>query len=454
MESENRAQDQNVQAVITGKSILLRLRKNISDIAFIRSLGFVRWDTAGFCWVISNYPTNRQKLSEYFATRIHWHEASNNAMPENATQPVLVAKSLEVARIQNNRLRLGFRYDPDMVAVIKKQPLYSWEPETKTWTLPHTEKILGNLNEFCSSHGWVYKYLDEALQNGHSRKPIPSAIKKTRKCPEVYIERMTVLRYSPKSIQVYVDCFTEFLNYYPTKEPGEITHAEIIAYLHYLVDVRKISTSYQNQAINAIKFYFEKIEGGKRETYYIDRPRKEKYLPEVLSTEEVKAIIDSIVNLKHKCMIMTAYSGGLRVGELLNLRIGDIDSKRMQIKIVQGKGKKDRVTLLSTKLLDLLRKYFREYHPASYLFVGATGGRYSERSIQNVLKHACEAAGIRKHVTVHTLRHSFATHLLENNTDIRYIQALLGHTNPKTTQIYTHITTKGFDQIVSPLDNL
>ena len=151
---------------------------------------------------------------------------------------------------------------------------------------------------------------------------------------------------------------------------------------------------------------------------------------------------------------MTSYAAGLRVGELLNLKVKDIDSKRMLIRIRQGKGKKDRVTLLSVRLLESLRDYYNQYHPREYLFEGVAGGMYAERSVQNVLKRACQKAGILKHVTMHTLRHSFATHLLEHNTDLRYIQELLGHSNPKTTQIYTHITTKGFDQLRSPLDNL
>ena len=151
---------------------------------------------------------------------------------------------------------------------------------------------------------------------------------------------------------------------------------------------------------------------------------------------------------------MTTYSAGLRVGELLNLRLSDIDSKRMLIKVCQGKGRRDRVTLLSQRLLDLLRQYYRQYVPKDFLFEGVTGGKYSERSVQMVLKEACRKAAIRKHVTMHTLRHSFATHLLENNTDLRYIQELLGHSSPKTTQIYTHITTRGLDQLKSPLDNL
>ena len=161
-----------------------------------------------------------------------------------------------------------------------------------------------------------------------------------------------------------------------------------------------------------------------------------------------------IENSKHKCLIMTAYSAGLRIGELLNLKPEDIDSKRMLITIRQGKGKKDRVTLLAGRLLELLREYYVKYHPKEYLFEGIAGGKYSASSVQSILKEACRKARITKHVTMHTLRHSFATHLLEHNTDIRYIQELLGHANPKTTQIYTHITTKGLDQLRSPLDYL
>ena len=221
----------------------------------------------------------------------------------------------------------------------------------------------------------------------------------------------------------------------------------------YLVEERQISTSYQNQAINAIKFYFEKVLKGPRRVYYIERPRKEKLLPSVLSEAEVKKIIENISNLKHKCLIMTCYSAGLRISEALNLKPADIDSKRMMIHIRGGKGKKDRITLLSSRLLELLREYYRLYKPVEYLFTGQMGGQYSERSAQLVLKEAARRAGITRHVTLHTLRHSFATHLLENGTDLRYIQSLLGHSSPKTTQIYTHITTKGFDQIKNPLDN-
>ena len=186
----------------------------------------------------------------------------------------------------------------------------------------------------------------------------------------------------------------------------------------------------------------------------IERQRKENYLPEVLSEEEVVAILKAITNLKHKALIMTIYSGGLRISELINLKIRDIDSDRMQIRIQQSKGKKDRYTLLSKKTLITLRLYFKEYKPKEWLFEGEGGGQYTDSSIYSIFKRALTTAKITKKVSIHSLRHSFATHLLENGTDLRYIQNLLGHSSSKTTEIYTHITTKGFDQIKNPLDKL
>ena len=178
------------------------------------------------------------------------------------------------------------------------------------------------------------------------------------RCPASYTEKLKELRYSKNTLDVYTDLFEEFINYFPDLAPEDISEEEIIAFLRYLVNDRKISTSYQNQSINAIKFFYERVLGGQRKIYLIERPRKEKYLPEVLSEEEVAAILKSITNIKHKALIMTIYSGGLRISELINLKVKDIDSDRMQIRISQSKGKKDRYTLLSKKTLITLRQYF------------------------------------------------------------------------------------------------
>lgn len=195
--------------------------------------------------------------------------------------------------------------------------------------------------------------------------------------------------------------------------------------------------------------------GGQRKFYFIDRPNKEKTLPSVLSTQEVIDILKQTENIKHKAILMTIYSAGLRISESINLKFKDIDSDRMQIRVEQGKGKVDRYSLLSVRTLMILREYYKQYRPTVWLFEGVKKGeQYSTRSIQQVFQDAVHKAGITKDVSVHTLRHSFATHLLENGTDLRYIQSLLGHANSKTTEIYTHITTKGFDQIKSPMDTL
>ena len=224
--------------------------------------------------------------------------------------------------------------------------------------------------------------------------------------------------------------------------------------MHHLVVDKKVASSTQNQAINAIKFYYEQLKGETRKRYSLERPLKEKKLPEVLSEEEVAAILRSSENIKHKTMLYLIYSAGLRRSELINLTPQDIDSKRNVIVVRGGKGKKDRQTLLSKTVLVMLREYFKAYRPQKWLFEGERGKLYSESSLQKVFMAALAKSGVKKKATLHTLRHSFATHLLEHGTDLRYIQALLGHNSSRTTEIYTHVTRKGFDKIKSPLDNL
>lgn len=222
----------------------------------------------------------------------------------------------------------------------------------------------------------------------------------------------------------------------------------------YLVKQKKVSTSSQNQYINAIKFYFEKVLGREKGYYHIERPIQEFKLPKVLTEKEVSAIFNAVHNLKHKAMLLMVYSSGLRAGELINLKITDIDSEQMRVFVRGGKGKKDRVTILSQKALDVLRQYFKKYRPKEYLFEGQHGSKYSDSSLRRVFISATSTAKISKKVTLHSLRHSFATHLLEKGVDIRYIQVLLGHNSSQTTEIYTHITHKGWEKIQSPLDNL
>jgi integrase/recombinase XerD len=187
----------------------------------------------------------------------------------------------------------------------------------------------------------------------------------------------------------------------------------------------------------------------------IHRPKRSKVLPNVLSKEEIKLILNAHSNIKHKMMLSLIYSCGLRRSELINLKPQDIDSKRNIVLLKNAKGKKDRITPLSPIILEMLRNYYNGYKPKTWLFEGQiVGEQYSEQSLQSVLKQALQKAGITKPVTLHWLRHSYATHLLESGTDLRYIQELLGHSSSKTTEIYTHVSTKSIQQIKSPFDDL
>lgn len=233
-----------------------------------------------------------------------------------------------------------------------------------------------------------------------------------------------------------------------------LTSSDINSYLLEKIKKQNISYSQQNQRINAIKFYYEKVLGRNKLTLQIERPRREKHLPEVLSKQEIKSMLQNTQNIKHKSMIMLLYSCGLRRSELLSLKVNDIHSDRMMIKIRDAKGKKDRYVQLASGVLEMLRMYYREYKPEKYLFEGLRSQKYSEASITKVVRHAAEKSGIKRRVTPHMLRHSFATHHLEQGTDLRYIQEWLGHNSSKTTEIYTHVSNTDLSRFKNPIDDL
>ena len=235
-----------------------------------------------------------------------------------------------------------------------------------------------------------------------------------------------------------------------TQEDDAVKH-----FFLQLIDERQCSHSYVNQAISALKLFYEEILGKRWSPQKIYRPKKITRLPKVLSEEEVAALINALTNLKHRAIMMLLYSAGLRVGEVVRLKAHDIDSARMLVLIRSGKGDKDRVSVLSEVALEMLRDYYRVYRPQKWLFPRAKVGRHiTERTVQKVFVQAKDRAGIHKDATVHSLRHSFATHLLEAGTDLRYIQELLGHQSSKTTEVYTHVTNRDLRRIQSPLDRL
>jgi integrase/recombinase XerD len=262
-------------------------------------------------------------------------------------------------------------------------------------------------------------------------------------------------RYSPNTIKTYTETLEIFFRFFQNRALESLTIEDIIDFNNDYILKKNLSASYQNQVINAIKLFYRNRFNRAMEVDFIQRPRREKRLPNVLSKKEIKAILEAPTNLKHRAMISLIYACGLRRSELLNLTLKDIHSDRNLLFIRQSKGKKDRVVPISMKLIAMLRDYYKAFKPKTWLFEGQLAGeKYSERSIQLVLNQSVSKAKINKQVSLHWLRHSYATHLLESGTDLRYIQELLGHSSSKTTEIYTHVSTRNLQQIRSPFDDL
>lgn len=269
-----------------------------------------------------------------------------------------------------------------------------------------------------------------------------------------YIETLQLKGYSPNTIRTYTNEFAQLLYVLKEKSVIECDNELIRRYFLYCINDLKLSESSLHSRVNAIKFYFEEILHRKDFFVEIPRPKKHSVLPKVIHSIDIKKLFEVTENLKHNTMLKLSYGMGLRVSEIINLKVIDIDSRSMQVFIERAKGKKDRYVNLPESILPQLRTYFIEFKPQKYLFEGQYGGQYSSRSAQQVFKNAIQKAKINKTVSIHSLRHSFATHLLEQGTDIRFIQELLGHNDIKTTLIYTHVNDKSIRKIISPLDNL
>ena len=268
------------------------------------------------------------------------------------------------------------------------------------------------------------------------------------------IDDMTVRNLSPATQLLYVSAVARFAKYYNTS-PEFLGPADVKSYQLYLVRDKKVAYNTLNIAVCALRFFYRVTLGKDWAMEHIVRPKKERRLPEVLSLDEVGQFLDPIANIRHRAMLVTAYAGGLRLSEVASLRVSDIDSKRMVIRVQQGKGKKDRYVMLSPTLLTLLREYWRAIRPEHWLFPGAKPEHHiTAHSINKVCSRTWQASGLKKKVTVRMLRHSFATHLLEAGANIRIIQLLLGHRSLNTTAIYTHVATSTVCATQSPLDRL
>ncbi|MFV0365635.1 MAG: site-specific tyrosine recombinase/integron integrase [Mangrovibacterium sp.] len=273
---------------------------------------------------------------------------------------------------------------------------------------------------------------------------------------EDFERKLKLQRYSVNSIKNYCSAVRPFLQLASRKfdSPNQLGEDEIEKYVFWRIEKDKIGSSYQRMIVASIEKFYSSVLKKDLLIKHLYPSRKQHSLPQYLTMSEVKKMLIFTPNAKHSCIIKLLYGCGLRLSELLHLKLSDINSEQMLVHIRNSKGNKDRMVILSPILLEDLRDYFKTYHPKEYLFEGQNGGMYSEKSVQTIVKTAAIRAEISKKVTPHVLRHSFATHLLESGTDIRYIQQLLGHNSVKTTEIYTHISDVAKMKIKSPLDNL
>lgn len=372
---------------------------------------------------------------------------------------LLPTLQIEPARHRNSDV-FCIRFDRN--AAIEKAlrtiPGARWSASMSTWYVPQTDEIIRHVHTKIGPLAVIQRLApDEQEQEGANDNitPIVQTNPFDHRVVTRFHEWLASKRYSPNTIKTYTEALISFLRFVHPKPLSDVNETDIIRFNIDHILANRLSASYQNQVVNALKLALRTVENKQLHPELIIRPKRAKTLPNVLSKQEVKALLDSPPNLKHKAMLSLLYACGLRSGELINMRITDVHSDRMVMKVVQAKGKKDRMVPISEKILSMLRSYFKQYRPEVFLFEGQERGTpYSAKSLQSVLKQALTKTKNTKPVTLHWLRHSYATHLLESGTDLRYIQELLGHKSSTTTEIYTHVSAKNLAAIRSPFDDL
>ncbi len=334
---------------------------------------------------------------------------------------------------------IRFPYNKTLTERVKKLPGARWSGALKTWYVPDNKHYREKFKLPVKST------LKEMLMNIHEVNQ-PAMIK--------MVEELELKAYSPNTIKTYRNEFAQLLKLLKNYPVNDLSVERLRGYFLYCIKELKLTENQIHSRFNAVKFYFEKVLKRDRFLMEIPRPQKPSQLPKVINANDIKKMFSVVENIKHRLMLKLCYGMGLRVSEIVNLKITDIDGKSMQVFIERAKGKKDRYVNLPESILLELREYYKQYKPKKYLFEGQFEGKYSIRSAQKVFKNALTKAKINKTVGIHSLRHSYATHLLEAGTDISYIQKLLGHNDIKTTSIYTQVGKQDLKKIKSPLDNM
>lgn len=432
---------------------------DLSKISKVKKIKDSRWSATHNSWHI---PNKRESLAEFsvlfpetdisaqLSTFSVNHVNQVKQQVNSSTKPGLV-------KIEYNfeKIKVYMPFHPDDISFMKDIFYCKWNDTAKHWVLPNSEDNLSLLHLHFGKRISSIKEIPNDSKRSSEFYPVIEIPATVRAHTSKLRQWMEHKRYSPSSIKGYIEAANTFLSYTYPKPIEELNNDDMIDFVNGYIIKRNLSYAYQNQVINATKLLFSQVFDSKIDIEKLDRPRREHKLPNVLSKQEIRLILASVQNTKHSAILSLIYACGLRRSEVLNLRPKDVDSNRNLLIIRKSKGKKDRIIPISIKTIEMLREYYLEYKPKLWLFEGQQPGeQYSATSLQKILKQSVKKSKINKPVTLHWLRHSYATHLLEAGVDLRFIQEILGHNSSRTTEIYTHVSTKNLQNIKSPFDDL
>lgn len=356
-----------------------------------------------------------------------------------------------------SQILIGFKHDWVLINVVKHLPDAKWSTTLKSWYIKNTPANLKQIFSVFKGHAYVDS---SALFNTQKTLPKPFPKKKQRQLSSSHRNLLNNFykfllgkRYSKSTVETYLFFVADFIEFNNTKLIENLTTRDVELFIETVFIERRYSISTQRQFISAIKQFIVFYPKTDISNMALTRPKKSKILPTVLSQEEMISIIQHTKNLKHRAILALIYSAGLRISELINLELRYFQIQRKQLLIKSGKGRKDRYVTLAESFMPLLHNYLTTYNPKTYFVEGPAGKPYSASSVRKFLSRSVEAAKINRRITPHTLRHSYATHLLESGVGLRHIQELLGHSKPETTMIYTHVARKDLLAIESPLDH-
>lgn len=424
---------------------------------YIRKLDKIRWSYSRRCW----YIPYREDYEDYIKTHLKDMDIrlvfSENELAKKSDGQQLKDQAenrkIEIKVSHNRKEGIFYLIIPyDKKDEVKKLEGAWWHPGAKVWSVIASKENHKKLKEIFGPESYRINYShDDNTQRKIGRSPanpLPDLVDK------IFDREMILRKRSEKTIETYKCQINHFLHHFKHVEIETIQPEMIRQYIFDKVNREGYSRSFQNQVINAIKRYYEYVFGREFSDFELPRPEKGFHLPKVISREEIQKIFDITRNQKHKTILALLYGCGLRLNELLELKVQDVDFEAKTLFVNKGKGDKQRIIPLGLNLINQLNGYMKSYLPKVYLFYGQGQIQYSPKSVQQIVSRKAFEAGIKRRVTPHTLRHCFATHLLEDGVDLRIIQVLLGHRSSKTTEIYTYVSRKNLLNIRNPLENL